>query len=71
MRGLFKVMLIALSVASCSKVGMSLDNGINYDYGKNIPHDQIELGERLENPYTTSNITKALESLDPTKADRV
>lgn len=71
MRGLFKVMLIALSVASCSKVGMSLDNGINYDYGKNIPHDQIELGERLENPYTTSNITKALESLYPTKADRV
>ena len=64
-------MLIALSVASCSKVGMSLDNGINYDYGKNIPHDQIELGERLENPYTTSNITKALESLYPTKADRV
>ena len=31
----------------------------------------IVLGDRLENPYKTENITKALESLYPTKADRV
>ena len=29
------------------------------------------LGDRLENPYKTQNITKALASLYPTKADRV
>ena len=71
MRGIFKATLIALTAVSCSKGGMSLDNGINYDYGRNIPHDQIVLGDRLENPYTTRNVTKALESLYPTKADRI
>ena len=31
----------------------------------------IVLGEQLDNPYSVTNITKALESLYPTKADRI
>lgn len=32
-----------------------------------VYHGMIELGEKLENPYTVDNITKAIESLYPTK----
>lgn len=71
MRGILKVSLVTLTFVSCSKTGISPDIGINYEYGRNIPHEQIVLGERLENPYTTENMTKALASLYPTKADRV
>ena len=34
-------------------------------------HGMIELGERLEDPYSVDNITKAIENLYPTKAGRV
>ena len=33
-------------------------------------HDQIVLGEKLEDPYAIQNITKALARLYPTKAGR-
>ncbi len=65
------MMLMALMLVSCSKDGMEADQRLDYEYGRNIPHDRIVLGNRLENPYTTENITKALHSLYPTKADRV
>ena len=71
MRGILKVSLVTLTFVSCSKTGISPDIGINYEYGRNIPHEQIVLGERLDNPYTTENMTKALASLYPTKEDRV
>lgn len=35
-----------------------------------VGHDEIILGRRLEDPYEVSNVTKALESLYPTKAGR-
>ena len=62
-----KLTLLALIIMSCSKDGHSPDRGLDYSYG----HDCIVLGDRLENPYKTGNITKALQSLYPTKADRV
>lgn len=34
-------------------------------------HEMIVLGERLEDPYSTVNITKALESLYPAKSQRI
>ena len=37
-------------------------------YGKNLSHDEICLGGKLENPYKTINIQKACESLYPTRA---
>ncbi len=62
-------MLAALLLMSCSKSG--LDTGRVQDNGGGLSHGRIVLGDRLENPYTTENITKALHSLYPTKADRV
>ena len=71
MRGKFKLALMALMVMACSKEGPSSVRDLDYDYGKELAHEKIVLGERLENPYKTENITKALNMLYPTKADRV
>lgn len=71
MRGKIKLALMAFLMMSCSKEGVRTERGIDYDYGQDIPHEMIVLGDRLENPYKTENITKALQSLYPTKADRV
>ena len=66
------MMLMALILMSCSKEGkVSAGRDLDYDYGKELSHDAIVLGDRLENPYKTENVTKALQSLYPTKADRV
>lgn len=66
------MMLMTLVMMSCSKEGkISAGRDLDYDYGRDLSHDQIILGDRLENPYKTENITKALQTLYPTKADRV
>jgi hypothetical protein len=56
---------------SCSEDGVKTGHGVDYQYGRNLSHEKIVLGSRLENPYKTENITKALQELYPTKADRV
>ncbi len=72
MRGKITMMLMALTLMSCSKEGkVGGVRDLDYDYGKDLSHGAIVLGDRLENPYKTENITKALQSLYPTKADRV
>ena len=62
---------MALVMVSCSGKGMDPEDGLDYQYGRNLSHEKIVLGARLENPYKTENITKALQALYPTKADRV
>lgn len=71
MRGKMKLMLLTVIVMACSKEGYTPDRGLDYEYGRQLKHEMIVLGDRLENPYTTQNMTKALCSLYPTKADRV
>ncbi len=71
MRGKITLLLVALILMSCGKDEFRTGRGLNYSYGRDIPHEKIVLGERLDNPYTTENMTKALHSLYPTKADRV
>lgn len=71
MRGKFTLVLLVLMMISCSKDWTKTDQNLDYSYGRKIPHGMIVLGDRLENPYTTENITKALHALYPTKADRV
>ena len=71
MRGKITLVVLAFLALSCSKEGKGTDRGLDYSYGRELPHEMIVLGDRLENPYTTENITKALHSLYPTKADRV
>ncbi len=64
-------LLTSLLLMSCSGEGLVTGWGIDYEYGRDIPHEEIVLGEKLQNPYTTENMSKALQSLYPTKADRV
>ena len=71
MRGQIKFILWGLLFVSCTKGGLDIGTGIDYNYGRGLTHDQIVLGKRLENPYKTENISRALQSLYPTKADRV
>ena len=71
MRGRIIMLALALAVMSCSKDEVHSDRGIDYSYGKDLTHEMIVLGDRLENPYKTENIRKALVSLYPTKSDRV
>lgn len=70
MRGKITILLMMIGMVSCSREEFSTDRGLDYNYGQDLRHDMIVLGERLENPYTTKNMTKALSSLYPTKADR-
>ena len=71
MRGKITLLLMALTMMSCSEDRLASSNGIDYHYGRDLSHEKIVLGDRLENPYKTENITKALMELYPTKADRV
>ena len=71
MRGRFVLFAVAFLMMSCSKSEVHSERGIDYSYGKDLNHEMIVLGDRLENPYKTENIREALKSLYPTKADRV
>ena len=65
------MLLVALLAVSCSKEEVHSERGVDYAYGKDLTHEMIVLGDRLENPYKTENIKNALKSWYPTKADRV
>lgn len=71
MKGKVKLMLAMMIAISCSEKRVDPDLDTDLHYGRNLSHEKIVLGARLENPYKTENITKALETLYPTKADRV
>lgn len=71
MRGRLILLLAALMLVSCSKNEVVSERNIDFNYGRDLTHEMIVLGDRLENPYKTENVRKALKSLYPTKADRV
>lgn len=71
MRGRLIYVAALLAAVSCSKDIPVSDRGLDYEYGRDIRHDMIVLGGRLENPYKTENMTRALNALYPVKADRV
>lgn len=62
--------LCILVLAGCSEKGLDQHN-TETDGDGILAHEMIVLGEKLEDPYSVSNITKALASLYPTKAERV
>ncbi|MBO5420023.1 MAG: hypothetical protein J6A22_08070 [Bacteroidales bacterium] len=69
MRGVLKWLSMALVIVSCGKESAPYERSVNYEYGRNLSHEKIVLGERLENPYKTENMRRALSSLYPTKAE--
>ena len=60
-----------LAMTACIADWFSADSGSSSSEDEESSGDLIVLGEKLDNPYSVTNITKALESLYPTKADRV
>lgn len=65
-----RLCILALAVlASCGK-DLPVEPDPRAPYG-NIEHGMIELGEKLEDPYTVENMGKALKNLYPVKADRI
>ena len=72
MKWFFKMMLPALVLVSCSKECGSpaeIDPVSTKENVEVVGHDSIELGERLENPYSVINVGKAVAALYPTRAD--
>lgn len=66
MKKLVYVLLAAAAAVACEKSG-SISENVPDDEISRLAHDEIVLGERLENPYKTVNVTKALAALYPTK----
>ncbi|MCQ2178744.1 MAG: hypothetical protein MJY91_01415 [Bacteroidales bacterium] len=64
------VFLLVFATTSCSEK-FFLSGSENVDILGDLTHDMIVLGDQLEDPYSVDNMTKALESLYPTKAGRV
>ena len=63
-------LLLAVVPWACSKDGGSDLSGEEEERDTEIYHDMIVLGNKLDDPYTVDNMTKALASVYPTKAGR-
>ena len=64
-------MLLSWAMFSCSNPDDLVLLPSSSDKDLHLSHERIVLGKRLDNPYTTDNMTKALASLYPTKAGRI
>lgn len=69
MRGEICLVMAAVFVLSCGKEGLTFEGVDQPGDRAQLSHEMIVLGERLENPYKTSNMSKALQALYPSKAD--
>ena len=67
---LMELCMTAVLAVCC--VGRGLDPaGLAAGSDDGSGHGMIVLGERLDDPYSVENMSKALSALYPTKADRV
>jgi len=70
MKWLFRLVLPALVLASCSdEIGSSLDPVSPSTKVEDVSNGMITLGSKLDNPYTVSNVSRALASVYPTRAN--
>ena len=67
---LLSAAVLSLAALSCSRNSLDVDPYV-FDSGVGVDHDLIVLGDKLEDPYTVENMTKALQSVYPTKASVV
>ena len=61
---------LALTALCSCETSLGTDTSDTYGDGR-IEHGMMVLGKQLEDPYSVSNITKALKSLYPAKAESV
>jgi len=73
MKTLIKTVLSAAAAFlwSCSGDAYYVEMDVDTTSGDEVAHEMIELGKKLEDPYSLSNMTKAVANLYQTKADRV
>lgn len=62
------IILAVLAAVSCSKSQISSPDGPVIVRDSELTHGQIVLGDKLDNPYTVTNIRAAYTSLYPTKS---
>lgn len=60
--------LIAIVAVSCGR--LDDDDPEDRSLGEDLSHEMIVLGRQLDNPYSVKNMTRAIQSLYPTKADQ-
>lgn len=61
---------LVLALMGCQKSAFDGPAGLRAPEGE-IYHEMIQLGEKLEDPYTVDNMSKAIEKVYPTKTGRV
>ena len=66
---LISLHLSVLLATACDR-NFWLSRSEDVDYSGSIPHEMIVLGDKLDDPYTVANMTKACASLYPAKAGR-
>lgn len=70
MKNFIRLLLSVLILASCSEEDWTPQETISQDpEEKAVAHEMIELGKKLENPYTVENVSHALAALYPTRAN--
>ena len=71
MKNFFFPFFALLLLCSCSKATQDGDFADSESSDSLPGHEMIVLGRQLDDPYSVENMTKALEALYPTKADRI
>ena len=69
MKRFFLFLSVALFLGACDAGTVEGDRPVPPAPG--LEHGMIVLGEQLEDPYSVENISKALQSLYPTRAERI
>lgn len=70
MKVLLKMLFASVILIACNKGGLTSHKDVDFEFGKDLTHEMIVLGERLDNPYTVENMSKALAHVCPSKAGR-
>lgn len=68
---IMKRLFVCLAVIAVSCTDYYESRGEDVDVKGTLSHDMIVLGDRLEDPYSVTNMTKAFQTLYPTKAARL
>lgn len=68
MKKLMFCFALAVLASSCNLVDLIIKSGEPLDPGGVAMHGMIVLGDKLEDPYSVENMTKALSAVCPTKA---
>lgn len=65
MKNFFSLIILLAVVAGCTRQGPEYSSPSTDIEGAEVLHDCIVLGERLDDPYSVQNMTKALASVAP------